>query len=131
MRTLAIVLLGACGRFGFDAASTGDGGTLANDANDANEVSPCTAIGPWSTPANITNINTAGGDSGPSLSPDGTHLVFVRGGSLWVSTRPTSAATFSAPQILFEAALGAGPAWTAAGDQLLFNDPNDVLFVSA
>lgn len=42
---------------------------------------------PWSAPENLTGINTAGGESRPSLSGDGRRLHFGRGGDIWVSER--------------------------------------------
>ena len=43
---------------------------------------------PWSTPVNLgANVNTAAGESRPSLSGDGRRLHFGRAGDIWVSTR--------------------------------------------
>jgi hypothetical protein len=41
----------------------------------------------WSAPVNLTDINTSGGESRPSLSGDGRRLHFGRGGEIWVSER--------------------------------------------
>lgn len=42
----------------------------------------------WSTPVNLgANVNTAGGESRPSLSGDGRRLHFGRAGEIYVSTR--------------------------------------------
>jgi hypothetical protein len=41
----------------------------------------------WETPVNLTDINTAGAESRPSLSGDGRRLHFGRGGEIWVSER--------------------------------------------
>ena len=43
---------------------------------------------PWSAPTNLGgNVNTAAGESRPSLSGDGRRLHFGRLGDIWVSTR--------------------------------------------
>ena len=43
---------------------------------------------PWSAPVNVgARVNTAAGESRPSLSGDGRRLHFGRLGDIWVSTR--------------------------------------------
>lgn len=42
---------------------------------------------PWSAPVNLAGINTAAGESRPSLSGDGRRLHFGRLGDIWVSER--------------------------------------------
>jgi len=46
---------------------------------------------PWSAPVNVgAGVNTAAGESRPSLSGDGRRLHFGRLGDIWVSTRDTA-----------------------------------------
>lgn len=65
-------------------ASDRPGGAGAMDVYTASRAS---TSDPWSAPVNVgTNVNTAAGETRPSLSGDGKRLHFGRLGDVWVST---------------------------------------------
>lgn len=117
----AIILL-ACAscRVNFDNLFGDDDGSV--------DGIPC-ALGPWSTPVNIIEINSSAVEVAPALSPDRKTIVFTRGGSfLFYATRSSPSDAFAPPQALYSNVPYFGPTWNPAGDRLLFNDPADQLF---
>ena len=66
---LALLLCSACGRIGFDAGATDARATDADVADGATDA-PFGAFGPWSTPVEITQMNSANMEYGPTFSRD-------------------------------------------------------------
>jgi hypothetical protein len=71
--TLAVTLVAACGRLGFDPGAATD---AATDATPADTVTRCTLFGPFSTPVLVAELNTPEQDWAPSISPDGLTIYF-------------------------------------------------------
>ncbi len=90
----------------------------------------------WSSPVAVTELNSAGIDHVGGMTPD--QLAFVMstdrespGGDrdLWIATRPTKMATWSAPTKIPEASsasIDAGPSFAGGGDALYFARDNDL-----
>lgn len=77
------------------------GGTGSLDLWRATRATP---TGTFSTPVEVTELNTTGSDSGPSITADGLTIFFATsrtggmgGNDIWTSTRPTLAAPFATP----------------------------------
>lgn len=97
----AILVLAACGRFGFgDHAGTDSGGDGDPAADTLIDAPPCT-FGPWGPPTNLTSLNTTASDWSPTLSDDGLELIFetTRSGNqdLYRAVRATTVDPFDPP----------------------------------
>ncbi len=89
-------------------SSTRAGGAGSSDIMRATRA---TATGPWNPPTFVTEINSSGADSAPSLTADGLQLFFYSTGwgnpsgnnnSLFVATRPDLNTPFGTPTLVTE-----------------------------
>jgi len=91
----AAIVLGACGRFAFDARSDAQAGT--GDTGDGDIDAPPDATpptGPFGTAVPVASLDTASGEDDPSLTGDQLEIVFnsdraggVGAGDIWTATR--------------------------------------------
>jgi Tol biopolymer transport system component len=91
-------------------------------------VAATTAMAMFIAPVNLSSLNSAAGESYPSLSADGLTLYFVstRNGSddIWFATRPDASSPFGAPMALPGFNTGGaenGPSISSDGLSLYFN----------
>ncbi len=85
----------------------------------------------FSSPVNITQLNSTGWDAGPAFSADGLTIYYAsdRTGSvgqtdIWYATRPDPASRFDDPQnldVVNTDGYDAGPALTVDGSELFFS----------
>ena len=82
----------------------------------------CPHPGAWSGPQAIASANTAMTEQNPTLSPDGKHLVFVRGDnqSTTLYMIPVTGTSFGSAALLPFGSDVNEPAWSPAGDRLYF-----------
>jgi hypothetical protein len=111
---VALLLLGACGRVGFDAArDQGDGGTDARDGDAVSDVvgDSQTAIchtGTWGTPTVIASTVTSSEEADPWISPDELTLYFdsnrspSMGRAIWIAVRGAKGEAFGNPARVIE-----------------------------
>jgi Tol biopolymer transport system component len=105
MRALLLATVAAgCGRFGFDGAQ--DASTLSD--GDAG-----VALGAFSAPIRLANVNASAKDDDPTLTGDMLEIYFdsarpggagVSGGDVWVARRASTAETFGTPTLVTELA---------------------------
>lgn len=127
MRRLMIVCLVGCGRVSFaplvdgDIAGDGDGG--GGDGDGSQVVPACQTFGTWSTPVEVTGVNTAADDWEPALHPDGDILVFGRfgGAGMFVATRTGPTSFTSVMPLPGNDSSDSGPTWSSSGDRLYFS----------
>lgn len=97
---LVLVLIGGCGRIGFDAL-----GEVRTDAPGAADAADAAELGPFSPAVEVVELNQGAINSeDPSLTDDLLEVVFastraggVGGVDIWSSTRASAAAPWGAP----------------------------------
>jgi len=130
VRLIALVFVAGCGRVAFDPLGDGDGG-IGGDDGAPDAIGPL-VCGAWSSTATrLDSLCTAEADWEPAIHPNGDLLVFTSmrlmpsvSMEMFMATR-TGPSTFGTPSLISAIstvgdAFDGGPAWTAAGDELMF-----------
>lgn len=78
-RSLALLVVGGCGRIAFDP--------LVDEATSDAAVPACENFSAWSTPMLVPGLDTVDEEAGSQISPDGLALYFSRGYYLQVARR--------------------------------------------
>ncbi len=117
---LAVVTCIGCGRLDFGLEQTADG--AIGDGGIGDTTRDACVLGAWSAPVTLASVNSVGTDWEPALRPDGKMLVFGRdNGTTQIFVAQGSLSGFSTPvMVLADTNSNSGPAWSPAGDQLLF-----------
>ncbi len=113
MRSLiAVCLVSACGRVGFETTTRGGDAGIAGDTLDDAAPAECASFSPWATPQNIAALNSPAIEWGPHLSHDQLTLYFAsnRGGGnddLYQAVRESPTSPWQAPTLIqLTAAIG-------------------------
>jgi hypothetical protein len=133
LRVLCFILLGACGRVGFD--STRDASD--DDAVQADARMPCT--GPFGAPKLVGNVNSTANDWGGHLTEDHLELYFGSdraggtGTDIYVATRASRTDEFGTPVRIDQLATPTpddNPFVTADGLTMWFDSGNEIKFAT-
>lgn len=109
---IVVLAVAGCGRLGFDASRGSDdaaGDSVGDDGDALGDAAiPICHTGTWGTPQVIASTVTGSEEGDPGISEDERTLYFESnrapsaGRAIWVTTRPSKADAFGAPQLVVE-----------------------------